>query len=303
MLKPHISPPSDIDDRIALADWAELTILLSQHKHVGRADIRAAIRLSTNTDDDDVDVATDMLLEEVRRRKKLAPGSYPFTVDSGGISTDESSGRLGYVFLLTLAVSPSLRMESRQAEVEPLFDAVVQDALCEYLGPGSQGVRFGTPADPERPTRFIDALEWLAGHMGYQLGKAAEKPPVKNDGGADVVVWRPFRDKRTAFLSIIAQCTIQLEWREKAKDIVMDLWRGWIDFGKDFTTCLAIPFVLPLGYQKWDEVRRTVVLILDRMRMAELLESRSLSRLPLVKQWLAKELQTLTVGSNKRSKS
>jgi hypothetical protein len=183
---------------------------------------------------------------------------------------------LPYVFLLCLSVSEPLRSESRQQEVEHLFDIVVMEALCSYLSGESQMVHFGWPATGDRPTNFVDAVKWLAEKLGLPTGRGRTSPRSK-DGGLDVVVWRPFRDERQGFVVILAQCTIAKDWFDKAKDIVKDVWRGWIDFGKDPTTCLAVPFVVPHSFGKWDELRRTVTFLLDRLRLCELLEERGLA--------------------------
>jgi hypothetical protein len=248
---------------------------------------------SAGLDEEDMTVSIDLLVREIDRRARLGQGGYPYQCDHGGLSLSKAPGSIAYVFMLLLAKSPLLRKDGRQGEVEVLFDALVLDALREYLGPNCKGARFGVPADPDRPTNFLDALGWLADRMGLPLGSATNKPPKKNDGGVDVVVWRPFRDGRTGFIVVLAQCTVQLEWREKAKDITEDLWRGWIDFGKDPATCLAIPFVVPINYDKWDEVRRTVGIVLDRIRLAELLASGKLTREDDTRTWSQKEIAAL----------
>ena len=292
MLHSPVAPPANIADPIAVTDWVELSILFSQARHVGKTEVRATLRSIAELEDDELDVQTELIINEVDRRKNLAPDAYPFKVDMGGISADESMRPAPYFFMLLLATSPVLRKEKRHTEVEPHFDALILEALKNMLGPGSIGVRFA-PTAKGRPRSFAKALEWLADKLDLKLGTGASFRPKRQDGGADVIVWRPFRDRRSGFLTILAQCTIQIDWRGKAKDIVEDQWRGWIDFGKTPMTCLAIPFVVPIQYEKWDELRRTVVIILDRMRVAELIASTPLASEAELKKWMKKELTLL----------
>lgn len=289
-------PPPDIDDWVALADWVEATVLLSEVSYASRADLRTLVALSCDVDPDESEQTVEFLLKEIERRHALAPGTYPFIVDGSGVSISLSvadGARVAYVFLLVATVSPRMGTQAALRRAEPLFDRLVLDALKAYLGVHSEGVRFGTPVSDGRPTRFLSALEWLSSHLGCDLGIASRKPPKRNDGGADVIVWRPFRDKRTGFVTILGQCTLQRQWRNKAKDIVVDLWRGWIDFGKSPATCLAIPFVVPREFEKWDEVRRTVVVVLDRMRIMDLLDGVAPQRLKELSDWLKSELSAL----------
>ena len=110
------------------------------------------------------------------------------------------------------------------------------------------------------------------------------------DGGLDVIVWRPFRDRRSGFIVLLAQCTVQRDWVIKAKDLTEDIWRGWIDIGKNPHLALAIPFVIPLKYEKWDELRRLVHTLLDRLRLAELLQNAQPEKQGNMQAWIASEV-------------
>ena len=91
-------------------------------------------------------------------------------------------------------------------------------------------------------------------------------------------------------ITMLAQCTIAIDWVPKAKDITQVVWRGWIDFGKNPITCLAIPFVVPHPFEKWDELTRTVNFVLDRLRICELLEGATLQNESEVREFSDAEL-------------
>ena len=116
------------------------------------------------------------------------------------------------------------------------------------------------------------------------------------DGGVDVVVWHPFGDRRSGFVVLLCQCTVAKDWTYKARDIVVDKWNGWIDFGKDPLTAIAVPYALPQTFDQWDELRRTVNIIFDRMRLVELLRVDAFDNLAEIRVWNGKERSLLNAS-------
>jgi len=283
---------------IGLADWLEAILVIGPSRKVSRSRLQRYLRGVAALDGDELDVQTELLLQELIRRRSVIGHMYPFEEDGTGMRFSDNANCLSYLFLLCISASEPLRSENRQADVEVLLDMLVKDALCHYLGGESRGVHFGWPTSGARPPSFPAAIGWLAQRLGLSVGKG-EKRSRRRDGGVDIVVWRPFRDAREGFVTILAQCTAALDWTPKAKDIVVDLWRGYIDFGKDPITCLAIPFVIPCPFAKWDELRRTVHFVLDRLRLCELLEGSELSRQEEMQAWTAGEFRAM--GAHEKS--
>jgi hypothetical protein len=191
--------------------------------------------------------------------------------------------------LLWLSQPSAPFREDHRDDVEEPFDELSLAALTVLLGPDGQGVLFAQryavdpPTDRRRPTSFPEAIKWLRGRLKLRAGLelVPEGPPeddegdhparTYSDGGVDVVVWRHFTDGRAGFPIILAQCTIQLVWRPKATDIVLELWGDWIRFVTDPHKALVIPFAVPEGRSWWRDRSRTAGMILDRMRICELL--------------------------------
>ena len=261
-----------------------------------RSFLRMRLRSSLFTDGDELEIQLDMLLSEVERRKRRAEAAYPFAWTDIGLSRTREVDGTPYEFLLWLAVSPIYRQQSRYDEIEELFDNLVKRALILYLGPNAVGVRFGSPASGVRPSGFPNAVKWLANLLRLQTGAAVPRPQMK-DGGVDVVVWKPFRDERSGFVVILCQCTVAHDWTPKAKDIVATIWNGWIDFGKDPLTAIAVPFAIPQGFDRWDGLRRTVNIILDRMRLAELIEVDAVDGLAAIQAWNSNERSLLATSA------
>ncbi|SRR6266581_2070092 len=285
-----INLPTDMDDEVALADWLEATMLVESRSYMARARIRKYIK--SLFADDEPDVSVEMLLREIRRRHRHCAHGYPFEEQTSGVRYKQSKTGVPYLFMLCMSVSRPYRNERRQSDTEELFDLLVLDALKRYLGTGSDGVRFGVPASGGRPKNFQEAISWLAQKMKLPTGTGQPRK-TGGDGGLDVVAWRPFRDHRSGYLALLAQCTVQQDWFIKAKDITEDIWRSWIDFGKDPHLVLAIPFIIPHSYEKWDELRRLIHTVLDRMRLAELLEDSRIQRERDIQSWIASEVRRM----------
>lgn len=289
MTKPEsqVAPPPSTG-AIDLADWAEATLLSEGRSHLSRSALRRRLTNSTFVGQDELEVSLDLLLSEVSRRDLIAGAGYPFTESAVGLSLKAGIDVVPYEFLLWLSVSPHFRDDDRYAEIEPLFDYFVVACLIRYLGDRARGLRFAHPSRDGRPTGFIEAVRWLAGKLNLGVGAANPRPAVQ-DGGLDVVAWKPFADSRPGFVVILCQCTVAMDWVPKAKDIVVGKWNGWIDFGLAPLTALAIPFVVAPTFDRWDELRRTVNILFDRIRLCEWLEPGAFPEMEQVRRWTATE--------------
>src|SRR5258706_4487534 len=144
MMLANVSLPTDIEDEVGLADWLETTMLLESKNYVPRAKIRRYQRSMFG--EDQPDVAVDILLQEVARRRRACQTAYPFEEDGTGVRFQKSPAATPYLFMLCISVSKPYRDEHRYKDTDELFDTVVAEALKRYLGQGSEGIRFGAPA-------------------------------------------------------------------------------------------------------------------------------------------------------------
>ncbi len=294
----HVPLPTRAD-AVGLADWAEATLLAEERKKVSTSVLRQRLRDGLHIQDDDLDVSLGLLSNEVSRRKKLAAPHYPFNYGPVGLQLDAAVSKIPYEFMLWASVSPSFRRTKEKdgdyAEVDFLFDKLVQVAAASYFGADASSVRFSWPSPEGRPKAFEDAIPWLADLMNLPVGEAKTRPEVK-DGGVDVVAWRPFRDRRSGFAVLLCQCTVQVQWTGKGKDIIVDKWRAWLSLGKDPVTALAVPFVAASALSQWDDIRRTVHIPLDRLRLCELLGAAPIPHLDDLAEWSKVQRESLAAS-------
>ena len=289
-------PTPTSTDASNLADWAEAVMFVEERHLWSKSSLRHRLRAALFVDGEDLDFHVDLLLSEVELRHNAAEATYPFSWSDVGISRSRDLDEAPYEFLLWLATSPVYRKQDRFEEIDELFDNLVKQALIGYLGTNSKGIRFASPASEPRPSGFPDAVKWLANILTLRAGASTPRPRRK-DGGVDVVAWRPFRDRRSGFIVILCQCTVAQNWTPKAKDIVAGIWNGWIDFGLNPLTAIAVPFAVPKAFDRWDELRRTVNIILDRMRLVELMPVDGIEDISAIRKWNKKERSFLVISN------
>jgi hypothetical protein len=260
----------------------------------------------------EVDVRVELIMREVADRAALGARVYPFAVGGERVQRREVCGSDVYLLLLVLGSAHlPYRKERRANEVEEAFDFIAMAALKRFLGRGgATGLRFARTAqqddaepdaaDPDprrRPTGFADAIAWLRDWLDAGRGvrdPASEpdrkthweddgepdppplgRPPLTsyNDAGVDVVVWWRFSDKRSGFPVLLAQCTVQLAWEHKVHDVSIELWQKWIDFDTvPPQKALVIPFADRRDHPQWQDRTSKAGVILDRVRLIELLD-------------------------------
>lgn len=280
----------DIEEISEVADWFELLMLINEFDQISRAQLLDRFVAETGATAQELEPQINFLFMEISRRRRIAGFSYPLIVDDLIVKTNKQPCTEFYKFLLLISIKKSpLRKRRGFKEVDQIFDNIVCEAVKIYFGEGTETLRFGWPPSDGRPKKFTKALEWLSVKTGINVGIGASSPANK-DGGVDVVAWKPFSDKRTAFIIALIQCTIQLDWFPKGKDIVDHVWLSKLDTGRFALTSLAIPFIIEKNFDKWDDLRRTVNLIFDRLRLSEVLSRSDISLFGNMIVWNRKEI-------------
>jgi hypothetical protein len=271
-----------------LADWLELLAL----QRTGALGVDALHAIGSGLGVGDADVSVG--LTTMQRRGKALGRAYPFRV-SNGVAARPDAAKLPYATLLLLSPASPLRRTAPLGVLAVHLEQVTAAAMKDVFGPATQVARFGWPSDEGRPPAFPDAIRWLAGKMGTEIG-TAYRPPFRRDGGVDVVAWRPFDDGRSGFPVILTQCTLEHDFEHKANDVDLRVWAGWLRLDLAPMTAIAIPTVVAHG-EPWNALSaRTMVF--DRTRLVSLLgEGRELSRLVAGQAWTVESIAGLREGS------
>lgn len=287
----NLDIPSTLDDCYGSADWLEMRMLVRGDQQISRAELLEFLAAEMNTVPQAIESEVAFMMDEIVRRRELGGKNYPFCLEENLIKIDATADAEFYKFLLLLSLEKSpLRKTKKYNTVDFLFDDVVAEAVIGYLGKNTETLRFGSPSRNGRPTRFATALDWLAGLIGIPSGPNKGKPTIK-DGGLDVIAWKKFDDERMAFAVMLIQCTIQREWFIKANDIDANVWDSRIQFNRSPMSALAIPFIIPVDYDNWGDLRCKVSVMFDRLRLIRCLENSSSTKFLDMRKWVEKELK------------
>lgn len=199
------------------------------------------------------------------RRRKLLGEAYPLGIGDDVLIPSND----GLTWYSTLLLCSDLSRATLEVGNE-LLDAVCAQALPILLGPGTEVVNFAWPVrnspDP-RPEAFAEAVVWLGQRIGLSVGHGY-RPPRK-DGGADLVAVRRLADSSLAAPAALVQTTVSTDLRTKARDIDLGVWRTWIDLSPATLVVLAVPHAA--DSDEVEEAHASGVLLLDRIRLAQLL--------------------------------
>ena len=248
-----------------LADCLESYILSSSASAVGIGTLQRFAEERLNVGDADIAFA----ISRLRMRSQILGELYPLSFDLASIVRTVGWERFPYTAMLVMSgtsLATSTDEERSSGHPERWFEEIVLETLCKWFGPESIGLRFGWPSDNGRPAEFSEAIRWLSQKMNVELG-TSYRPPIRKDGGVDVVVWRPFGDNRSGFPIVLIQCTLQKDLIAKSRDIDIANWSGWLALDHEPIVVLASPRIVSEGTDRWNQLNRQG-LVFERIRLA-----------------------------------
>lgn len=257
------TPGSAADE---VADWLEAMILASERPALATDAILRYARTEFALQDNAVALA----LQRMSAREVRLTHRYPFEMTDLGVRVRGAARNGAYAALLMLtSAAPYRRLlhPSPPPEFDLHLDSVVVGACARFWGRLGEAVRFAWPSSDGRPVQFPEAIAWLAKKIGI-IAAEAYRPPLRKDGGVDVVSWMKFHDNRRGVPLLLVQSTVQSDLISKASDIETRVWANWLQMDVDPMTALAVPQQVS-DPNLWNQVAvRT--LLLDRMRLVEL---------------------------------
>jgi len=265
----------DLKGRDQVADWIECVLLAGEHGHLGVGQLQSVADSNFSIEEAQVALA----VEAMKRRARWIGDAYPFEIGDGYVKLHAEAAKSPYASMLMMTPwSPADQcLDTSTEEFQTMavwFERLTARSVEALMGPESKSLRFGYPGELGRPSNFQEAIVWLAERLQVEPGEDY-KPPQRNDGGADVIGWRPFPDQRSGMLLLLVQCTLQRELMSKTADIKIAHWQGWLKLRTPPISVLAIPGNVT-GFEKWEELASQAT-VLDRTRIAGLIPPGSLS--------------------------
>jgi hypothetical protein len=254
-------------DSADVADWAEL-LVIGRRKPLTHASLsRVAEREGGGIGEDVIDSAWESLGD----RARLHGSRWPFQLadDTLAPSTPRADLLALYTFLCLLSFSGEVEHAGRR-----LFEHCVSDLVVGLTnGPA---LRLGAPRIAPVPTGFEAAVTYYGTAGDEKIVARLVDPDHEQDGGLDVASWFPFDDSRGCYLHLIGQCATGANWLDKTRDLTVDRWYDYIQWGLRPVPFLAIPRVI-LSNLQLRRVTKEAGLVLDRPRLLELCSRKPLS--------------------------
>lgn len=225
--------PAATADAVEHADWIELEAFQSSDGNCSYTEFASKIHASGTTDamtapeDDEnpFDLGGEQSGEvagnawtEIERRHKACGGDdgyYPFELSDGAVTLLDGWKSSPYVFQMLLAkfghhAGPSGSYGDR------LFEELSTSAGKEYFGGAANLVcaeKFGFPR--KKGNGFVAALSELCKQMNAGTVRPdAGRINDQKDSHLDVVIWRPFEDRRQSQLIGFGQCATGKNWHK-----------------------------------------------------------------------------------------
>ena len=253
-----------------IADLIECIVFAHSDNALGVHQIRKIIDSSSDLGD----TAFNWGLTRMNRRQGLLKSNYPLEISNSAVRKKADWQLSTYLLLLGLSGNSALTDSKHGRPIpraEIVFEKVSEIAISNWLGKESSSIRFGWPSEVGRPAEFPEAIKWLSEKIGVNLG-TAYLPPIRKDGGVDIVVWRHFIDRREGFPLLLVQCTLQEDLVTKSKDIDVRNWSSWLTLDTDPWTLVATPRMVAEGTDRWKQITRKSI-IFDRIRLTSFLQN------------------------------
>lgn len=280
--------PMHTEDPIHHADYVEIECLRQSDRSYSGGDLGAVFsRLNDDLpenrriDDLDTENAVREAFEELadriehsgRRRHR-----YPFKVRAGADLLAFTKQNPSYDLYLFLLVATRLNMgEDRvHAKIDgaELFERVCCEVAKNYWGKDAQGLVFGTArrVDGREVAGFEAAVDDLCEQTGESAGFANNYGDAitAQDGKLDVVVWKPFSDKRHGQLMGFGQCKTGTNWASGLFSLRPDgFCKKWVRPMPVVDPVRLFFITARVKQSKWHEVGVDGGIVFDRCRILD----------------------------------
>lgn len=223
-------------------------------------------------EDDQIHDELQFALEEIDRRNDDCDGHYPFIADRNSIhycpgeSVTEQRLALVYTYLLLATRLNMIQHKSyREIDGTLLFEELSAVAVKNYFGNNADSLVFGTAAEGgfgDKIKRLIEELKEGVGAKDPEDTTNDEK-----DGGLDIVVWKPFADKKKGKIIGFGQCKTGTNWRQQVGSLHPDDFCKTYFKEQPFSTPVNMFFVAESFKENSETLFRKAGIMFDRCRI------------------------------------
>jgi len=263
--------PVSPTDEIQLADWLEISALLSDDKNSSSGDLERALRRSSvleiAEDQEAVERMCQQVFRELEDRARSAGDSYPFTVHRTLLKLRSAIDEFpAYIFCLCLSYYDVKQPGKQRTFPRRMFEDLACLAAKNYLG--GKSLRFASPR-VQLPKPFKEAVGALCFQIGEGRGDRHQAGLSSKDAGLDVVAWKDFLDARPGKLIVFGQCTSGKDWKSKVGELnPVAFCSQWME--ADPVTPVVKAFFIPhrIAPKQWEWINRRAGMVFDRCRLS-----------------------------------
>lgn len=204
--------------------------------------------VATTRNEVDSDDFGEAVWAELRRRKRILKGGYPFKVRGDLLEEDgDLASAPSFFFLLGVAMNarfPGARQDKAVDDgrkAETLFEHVVTAAAKGLFG--GAAVRFGWPADTGDHKSIVQRIRDLAEKLEVTAEKLDGKiDAAEKDIGLDVVGRLLLGDSEFGTVTFLVQCATGRNWESKKAEPPADRWEDLIHWESKLVRAVAVPW-------------------------------------------------------------
>lgn len=279
-----------------LCDWIESNILFDEEE-LSFVDVVSCLLAGQIYDDSDMasEVVSDAWTE-LRRRQSWISNSTPFDISSQRITRKSTWRRFpAHSFCLLLSLAKWYRGWASQQRNDynlqgELFEKLIGESLAQQF---KNWEILLTGWSRTTPQSLGTIVEKVASSVGESVGNLTRWTSENaNDAELDLLLCRPFNDKRTGIPVYLMQCASGANWTEKLHTPRLELWTKAVDFAVTPKRAFAMPFAL-LDREFSQKCLLVNGLFIDRYRILANNNSFSSELKKGLKNWAAPRIKTL----------
>lgn len=227
-----------------------------------------------NSDDDKIFSKLEEALGEIDSRKKRCNNRYPFDTGKNSVlllrNSDLSCDFWMYSFFLFATRNNMLTAKVKNdVNGTLLFEEIAALIIKNYWGERADSFAFGTSSSGG----FRNKIEEIIAKVGEggQYKDPEQTTHDEQDGGLDIIVWKPFADSRKSKLIGFGQCKTGTEWRADVGLPLPDEFCQTYFSETPYLSPIKVFFTTEVCIPNYEKIARKAGLFFDRCRLMDYL--------------------------------
>lgn len=237
------------------------------------------VALGIDNEEDKQNNLIDDIAEEIKRRQIESKGTYPFELIDEDYVVSHKEDVWNSVIYKFLHYTTYLNMGTNRShgghDGAKLFEEFSAIIAKNYLGEFTSGGVFGTAL----AGGFKEKLQKVMTEMGEGTGVKSPLGASPQDEDIDLIVWKPFHDRRKSMLIAFGQCKTGLSWQKSYVRLpISTITDNWF-LDKPIVGPIPLFFCsMNFPIHRWDYQASKIGIVFDRLRILGLYSQLDIER-------------------------